>query len=189
MKFGGTSLEDAGAFGRVVNIVRGQSMEHAAALVIVVSAMSRVTDALLASVERAKQGEVAEATQLLDEHFERYLNVARAHLGQEAQGTIEAAVESARHEIAEFLQSIASRSMPRPALQDVILSYGERLSATTLATILSEAGLSASYVDARRLILWMVTGTPHAHFITNCFRSWKRTSSNPARGRSRRRSL
>ena len=152
MKFGGTSLEDAGAFERALNIVRGQSAEQAA-VVVVVSAMSRVTDALLESVERAAQGSVNDAAQTLDEHFERYLNVARTHLSAEAQGAIEAAVESARREIAELLQSIASRSTPCPALQDVILSYGERLSATTLAAILSEAGLSAGYVDARRLIV------------------------------------
>jgi aspartate kinase len=154
MKFGGTSLEDAVAFGRVLNIVRGQCAEDAAgAVVVVVSAMSRVTDALLGSVLRAEQGEAVEAAQLLDEHFERHLNVARAHLGEKAQGTIEAAVDSARREIAELLQSVASRSLPRPALQDIIISYGERLSATLVAAVLSEAGLSASYVDARRLIV------------------------------------
>jgi aspartate kinase len=155
MKFGGTSIEDAVAFGRVLDIVRGQSAGYAGAeaAVVVVSAMSRVTDALLGSVLRAKQGEAIEAAQLLDEHFERHLKVARAHLGEKAQGTIEAAVESARREIAELLHSITSRQVSRPALQDIIVSYGERLSATLLAAVLSEAGLAASYVDARRLIV------------------------------------
>jgi aspartate kinase len=154
MKFGGTSLEDVGAFERVLNVVRAQSTEHAAStVVVVVSAMSRVTDALLASVERAAQGEAGEAAQMLDEHFERYLVVARARLREDAQGTIEAAVESARREIAELLHSLASRSMPRPVLQDLIVSYGECLSATLLAAVLGEAGLAASYVDARLLIV------------------------------------
>ncbi|MDT4896870.1 MAG: aspartate kinase [Acidobacteriota bacterium] len=151
MKFGGTSLEDACAFERVLNIVRAARKEHP--VVVVVSAMSHVTDALLASFEHATEGSTDEATQLLQEHLERYANVGRAHLSEETQGATEAAIESARHEIAELLQALTVHSMPRPALQDMIVSYGERLSATLLAAILSEAGLSAVCVDARRCII------------------------------------
>jgi aspartate kinase len=159
MKFGGTSLEDAAAFERVINIVRAESAgreagaSSAAAVVVVVSAMSRVTDALLESVELAAKSSTGEATRLLEEHFERYLRVARAHLSVDAQGPIATAIENARREIVEFLQSLATHSMPRAALQDVVVSYGERLSATTLAAILSETGLPAAHVDARRCIV------------------------------------
>jgi aspartate kinase len=158
MKFGGTSLEDAAAFERVINIVRAESegregSASSSAVVVVVSAMSRVTDALLESVELAAKSATNEAAQLLEEHFERYLGVSRAHLSVDAEGPIETAIESARREIAEFLQSIATHSMPRAALQDAVVSYGERLSATTLAAILSETGLPALHVDARRCIV------------------------------------
>jgi aspartate kinase len=90
---------------------------------------------------------------LLQEHFERYLNVGRAHLAAEAQGAIEAAVESARSEIAELLRTLAAYPLQRPALQDAIVSYGERLSAALLAAVLNEAGLAAVCVDARRCIM------------------------------------
>src|SRR5438876_183289 len=50
LKFGGTSVEDAAAFERVAEIVRA---ERRARPVVVVSAMSGVTDALLASVDAA----------------------------------------------------------------------------------------------------------------------------------------
>ncbi|HUQ33371.1 MAG TPA: lysine-sensitive aspartokinase 3 [Pyrinomonadaceae bacterium] len=158
MKFGGTSLEDAAAFERVINIVRAESARREAgasssAVVVVVSAMSRVTDALLESVELAAKSSQGEAAVLLEEHFERYLRVARAHLSADAEGPVETAVESARREITEFLQSIATHTMPRAALTDLVISYGERLSATTLAAILSETGLPALHVDARRCIV------------------------------------
>lgn len=156
MKFGGTSLEDAGAFERVLNIVRAVRNEHP--VVVVVSAMSRVTDALLASVERAADGAADEAEQLLQEHFERYENVGRAHLSSETQVAAKATIESARREITELLRTVAARSKPRPALQDMIVSYGERLSATLLAAVLSEAGLKSVCVDARRCI---ITTTDH----------------------------
>ena len=42
LKFGGTSVEDATAFGRVTEIVRTQVAAHP---VVVVSAHARVTDA------------------------------------------------------------------------------------------------------------------------------------------------
>ncbi len=66
MKFGGTSVEDARAFARVARIV-GAACD---APPVVVSAMSRVTDALFASVETAAAGDAGLALQSLEEHFE-----------------------------------------------------------------------------------------------------------------------
>ena len=55
MKFGGTSVADAEAMMRVINIVRGQMARfpHHTLPVVVVSAMSKVTDLLLDSLRRA----------------------------------------------------------------------------------------------------------------------------------------
>lgn len=50
-KFGGTSLADAGRYRRVASILRS---EPGAQKVVVVSAMHKVTDALLQLAERAK---------------------------------------------------------------------------------------------------------------------------------------
>jgi aspartate kinase len=153
MKFGGTSLEDAFAFARA----RGIISAHAGARpVVVASAMSRVTDALLSSVERAAQGQADnadEAARLLDEHFARHRSIARSLLASENLNRIEEIIEGARLEINELLHSSAAQRMPRPALQDSIVSHGERLSANLLAAVLREAGLPAVYVDARRCIL------------------------------------
>ena len=151
MKFGGTSLEDTSAFERALNIIRAQSAERE--VVAVVSAMSRVTDALLGSVERAAQGSAEEAARLLAAHFERYLDVGRAHLKAAAYSTFEAGIEKARREIVELLKAVAVDSISRPALQDEVVSYGERLSATLLAAALRDDGLSAEHVDARRCIV------------------------------------
>src|SRR5690349_5414410 len=63
MKFGGTSVQDAEAFARVAEIVAG---ERANSPVVVTSAMSKVTDALLAAFDLAKKGEVENAVLLLD---------------------------------------------------------------------------------------------------------------------------
>src|SRR5256885_12504722 len=55
-KFGGASLADAAAIGQAVRIVQAQRPEP---LVVVVSAMSGVTDALLDGAARAARGDAS----------------------------------------------------------------------------------------------------------------------------------
>lgn len=150
MKFGGTSIEDGLAFGRVARIVSSYQSERP--VVVVVSAMSRVTDALLLSLQAAAEGKTSLALRSIDEHFERHLRVANG-LGTNAQSSIRRLVESFRQEIAELLDEVARNEGTSARLQDQIASYGERLSAHLLAVVLCEHGLPASHVDARRCIL------------------------------------
>ncbi|MDT5123741.1 MAG: aspartate kinase [Acidobacteriota bacterium] len=149
MKFGGTSVADEDAFKRVRQIVRAH---RDARPVVVLSAMSRVTDALLTSVQVAANGSVETARRALDEHFERHRKVARALLTAEAAKSYELVLERAQGEIAELLREVSARSQPLPLLQDVVVSYGERLSASLLAEILRADDLAAQYVDARRCV-------------------------------------
>lgn len=150
MKFGGTSVEDRAAFERVARIVESKGEVRA---VVVVSAMSRFTDALLGSVELAAVGDAEEAARSLDAQFERHTEVARALLAQDALNETWSAISAARREIAELLRIIKQHPVTRPPLQDEIVSYGERLSAHLLASVLSARGLSARYVDARRCVM------------------------------------
>lgn len=150
MKFGGTSVEDAAAFERVSRIVRAH--EHARP-VVVVSAMGRVTDALIESVQVAASGDVLAALRGLEDHLARHNRVARELLSDERRLLVEAAIEEARAEIANLLHSVAAHAVPRRGLQDEIASYGERLSARLLSLVLEQDGLRSRYVDARRLII------------------------------------
>lgn len=150
MKFGGTSVADEAAFRRVRQIVRAHLEARP---IVVLSAMSRVTDALLTSVQTAARGGVVYALLALDEHFERHRKVARSLLLAAAAKAYESVIEKARDEISALLQQVTERSQPIPLLQDEIVSYGERLSASLLAEILLADGLAARYVDARRCIV------------------------------------
>ena len=149
MKFGGTSVEDAAAFERVAGIVRAKAEARP---VVVVSAMSRFTDALLASVERAANGDAEGASQELAAQFERHMEVAQSLLDCEARAEIQAAIETARRETNELLRIISQYPVTRPPLQDKIVSYGEQLSAFLLAAVLAAQGLAAHYVDAKLCI-------------------------------------
>src|SRR2546425_8610028 len=149
MKFGGTSVEDARAFARVADIVASRTELRA---VVVVSAMSRMTDALLASVRQAVAGELQAALATLEPHFARHVIIASALSTGERQGIL-AAIESARAEVAELLQLISEQSRPILELTDGVLSYGEKLSSILLAAIMRQRGVAARQVDARRCII------------------------------------
>ena len=73
MKFGGTSVADAHAFENVARIVASQ---QSAAPVVVVSAMSGVTDALLAATVAAGEGHPVKAIASLAETFHRHHQTA-----------------------------------------------------------------------------------------------------------------
>jgi len=145
LKFGGTSVADAAAFERAARIVQGA---RGAPVVVVVSAMSGVTDALIKSIRTAARDGTAAAIATLEEHFARHLDVAES-LRPDALAKCRSLIEHARDEITELLNR-------RPAdlrVQDAITSYGEILCASLFKLILEHHGVPASYVDARRCIL------------------------------------
>src|SRR5438045_4076668 len=104
MKFGGTSVEDGLAFDRVAQIVQAY---RCAAPVVVVSAMSHVTDALMVSQCLAARGALIEAVRTLEEHFERHLIVAE-RLGTRALKSMKSFVDNSRREITEQLDIAAT---------------------------------------------------------------------------------
>ncbi len=149
MKFGGTSVQDADAFRRVAGIVAPRLDAHP---VVVVSAMSRVTDALLACCDEAIKGDNAGITEALDEHFNRHLAVARSLLRAKAE-EIEGFLAQSRKELDTLLDLVRHAAESTGALRDEIVSYGERMSSRLLAAVLSEHGVDALSVDPRTCIL------------------------------------
>lgn len=166
MKFGGTSVEGATAFKNAARIVFDR---QALRPVVVVSAMSGFTDALLGSVQQAltvgtAQG-AAKSIEGLEKHFDRHLRVIDALLS-EAAPRMRALVDQSRAEITELLNSVAETGdakvseaevgndrKRRKFFADAICSYGERLSAAMLAAVLMENKVLSRDVDARRCII------------------------------------
>jgi aspartate kinase len=129
--------------------------------VVVVSAMSRFTDALLAAFERAAGGEGERASLPLEEHFARHTEVLRALLPetrepQEVTAALhefDKALAHARGHIELAFMQAAEGSRPLPLLQDLVVSFGEQLSSRLLACVLEARGVPARQVDARRCVL------------------------------------
>jgi aspartate kinase len=168
MKFGGTSLEDGAAFQRVAQIIDSKSSANA---VVVVSAMSGVTDALISSFQRAAEGEAAAALQTLDMHFARHLKVA-GPLGEAASGRMRVVIDHSRREIIELMDQVSASRVTTAQGLDAMASHGERLSASLLTIVLEEYGIPASYVDARRCI---VTDEQHGNAMPLPAETWRQT--------------
>ena len=150
MKFGGTSVGDVAAFERVFHIVSTQLDRHP---VVVVSAMTKVTDALLAAFEMARKGDFAEAFLSLEPHFERHVEVTRQFNIDQESNPFAAELEYAREELADLLKRVSRRSLPLSMLKDAVVSYGEQLSSRLLAEVMKAKGINARQVDSRRLIV------------------------------------
>ncbi len=150
MKFGGTSVGDVAAFERVVHVVSSQIERRP---VVVVSAMTKVTDALLAAFETAKKGDFTLAIASLEPHFERHVEVAGHFIPAGGPNLFATELDLARGEIADLLLRTSRRSLPLSMLKDAIVSYGEQLSSRLLAEVLRSRGVRSRHFDSRRLIV------------------------------------
>src|SRR4051794_20888751 len=125
MKFGGTSVADAPAFENVARIV---SAERAASPVVVVSAMSGVTDALLAATPKS-----------VGPIFSRHLTTGKQLLqGSESERFAEL-VNRAEADVRELLHS--HNPSNHKSVQDAVVSFGEILSSTLMAGVLNRRGV------------------------------------------------
>ena len=150
MKFGGTSVGDVAAFQRVVEIVSSQSDMQP---IVVVSAMTKVTDALLTAFEAARKGDADTAFDSLEPHFARHADVAESLVSSDKKSLFTNELRFAREELSDLLIRVARRSLPLQMLKDAIVSYGEQLSSRLLTDVLRSADVRARHMDSRRLIV------------------------------------
>ena len=151
MKFGGTSVQDATAINSVAGIVTSKLGLKPC---IVVSAMARVTDALLGIARAANQRRFEDAAGLITNLSERHLNVVRELLrpGHE-RDSVEHAIESHFTELLGLARSVATLGELTPRSQDAISSFGERLSSLIIAAAFKAKGLPAHLVDSREFLV------------------------------------
>ncbi|MGD0015278.1 MAG: lysine-sensitive aspartokinase 3 [Bryobacteraceae bacterium] len=150
MKFGGTSVESAAAIERVRSIVQARAGRQP---VVVVSAMGKTTNRLLALASDAVRGKrdhaLAQLAALRDYHLEQ----ARPVVAAADRAALEETVEEHFSELGELVRGLAVLGELTPRSVDAISSYGERLSSRIVALALGQAGLDAVHVDSRRVVV------------------------------------
>ncbi|ETV89580.1 hypothetical protein, variant 1 [Aphanomyces astaci] len=155
-KFGGTSVGSPERLFQLVTIVKA---ERKRVMSVVVSAMGKNTDLLLDAASAAASGDIDAALALIDRVEE--LTIRNANDTQRLILGDDKPIEDLTKDIQAFhvplRQLLLGVSLLREqtlAALDTVLSFGERISATIVAKLLTANGVPAIYVDARK---WVVT--------------------------------
>ena len=152
-KFGGTSVADPEAIRRLIEIARTARARDGRGPVLVVSAMSRVTDALLAVAAESGVGHVDLALQQIDQLRQRHLATACALTTGTDSDTLTAHINQQFDELASVTRALAVLREVSPRTLDVVAAMGELLSSQIVAAALRHADLPGEWVDARRVIV------------------------------------
>jgi len=146
-KFGGTSVGSPKAIRALVGIVRerGQS-------VVVVSALSGVTDELIATARTAASRDASWEARLEALGLRHAQAIAELASGAK-RAEAESRVASLLGELREVLTGVSALRELSSRVLDLVMSFGERMSTIIVAAAFREAGVDAIDVDARGLIV------------------------------------
>ena len=140
MKFGGTSVESQAAMARVTGIVRERLDRKP---VVVVSAMGKTTNKLLAIAHAAVNGQK-------DDAIRQLLELRDFHL---RESNMERTVDEHFQELSELVKGLAILGELTPRSIDAISSFGERLSSRIVTNYFQHHGLNAVHLDSRKVIV------------------------------------
>src|ERR1700722_4964395 len=152
LKFGGTSVGDAAVIRRGVAIVADSSISGD--VVVVVSAMSCVTNQLIEAATRAATGDRRQAATILNELREQHDRAAKALIHFDGKrDRIHRNLTELLAECERWCETTARQAELTPQMRDLISSLGERLSAPLVAAALAAQGLPSEAIEATELVV------------------------------------
>src|SRR5215467_3939740 len=173
MKFGGTSVESAAAIERVAQIVKARRERNP---VVVVSAMGKTTNKLLAiassAIDGNRQDYLAQIHDLRDYHSREARQVVP--LGERAE--LDHMLDTHFQELTELVKGLAVLGELTPRGIDAISSYGERLSSRIVSLAFQHFGLPCDHIDSRQFI---VTDKRHTQAAPNYPATYARLEAVP----------
>jgi aspartokinase/homoserine dehydrogenase 1 len=157
-KFGGTSVRDAQCFANVAGIViEHQNKTNGASpgeIVVVVSAMSGVTNQLIAGARAAAEGKDTVYREIKAGLLSRHFDVVETLLTHSPERLeVGGLVEDRLHELERLYRSIAVLGELTARGRDAVASVGEQFAANILAAVLRERGVRAQAISATELIV------------------------------------
>ena len=144
MKFGGSSVESAAAIERVAGIVKAREPRHP---VVVVSAMGKTTNKLLAIAQTAISGKREDYIRQLHDLRDFHSREARQVVPLAERSQLDRTLDDHFQELTELVKGLAVLGELTPRSIDAISSYGERLSSYIVALAFRHFGLETSHVD------------------------------------------
>jgi aspartate kinase len=165
MKFGGTSVEDAAAIDRLIQIVRSRLPAQP---LVVVSALAGVTNQLLEAGTAAAASRLGSALATARDLYIRHEQLAAEVLSRPTV-CLDRDLRVEFRKLESLLHDLAESHQLTPQVQDRLLGFGECLSSKLVNAALRDAGVDSAHVDARSCIvtdarhgqatpLWDLTG-------------------------------
>jgi aspartate kinase len=150
-KFGGTSVGDAAAIARSAEIVRGRLDRQP---IVVVSAMSGVTNAVLAAADDAVEGRLVIAISSIGRLRDRHLAAVRELLdGSGATREVSDEITQLFGELTSLVRALAVLGHATGRSLDAVAALGELLSSRLVVAAYQAVGIPAVLVDARQVII------------------------------------
>jgi aspartokinase/homoserine dehydrogenase 1 len=149
LKFGGTSVGTTDSISKVIAIVKGCVQKTPT--IVVVSAMSGVTDQLILLAQTASQGNVAYKT-IIQNLAEKHEDAVRALLPTSQQSGTLNIVKQLIQKIDSNCAELFNQSILTLRMQDQLMSYGEILSSKIIAAAFEAEGIDQVWLDARAMI-------------------------------------
>jgi len=159
MKFGGTSVGSPERLAQVLRIIASHRPQGP--LVIVVSAMQHTTDHLIEAAHQAANGDIASSERTVDAIADLTISNAmwvlrdietRTDPGR-AAFPVTPVVREVLQPLRQVLTGVSLLRECTPQTLDLILSFGERLSAIVLSGLLNARGVPSRFVDSRDFIV------------------------------------
>lgn len=146
-------MADESTWQKVLEIIKSTKNP-----VVVVSATSQTTNALIESAEQAKNGNIDKAKEISGGIAERHKTLVAKFLQQkdvkapDTEKECENHIEELIHHLNNFLMGIYTLGELTPKSLDTISSIGERLSSYLLAACGNAIGMDTFFVDSRTLL-------------------------------------
>src|SRR5919109_362300 len=144
MKFGGTSVESAAAIERVARIVSARRERRP---IVVVSAMGKTTNKLLAIAQAALEGTREEYLRQIHDLRDFHSREARLVVPLAERSELDRTLDEHFQELTELVKGLAVLGELTPRSIDAISSYGERLSSLIVTNHFQHHGMRTVHVD------------------------------------------
>jgi aspartokinase/homoserine dehydrogenase 1 len=149
LKFGGTSVGSVASISTVLNILKQES-KSGQNPVVVLSAMSGITNLLVTMAEQAAVGE--NFTAHLAELEKRHFDVVKSLMDVQAQNPVFTKLKIYFNELEDLLSGIFALRELTAQTRDLVLSYGERCSTFMISKIAAQQFPHAMFVNAAELV-------------------------------------
>ncbi|RZA03428.1 MAG: bifunctional aspartate kinase/homoserine dehydrogenase I [Sphingobacteriaceae bacterium] len=149
LKFGGTSVGSVQSIQTLLNILKNEAAGTDKP-VVVLSAMSGVTNLLIAMAEDAAKGN--DFTAPLAELEKRHFDVVKSLLDIQNQNPAFTKLKIHFNQLEDLLQGVLTLRELTPKTRDLVLSFGERCSTLMISKIAAQHFPEAEFVDASQLI-------------------------------------